>query len=92
MDYDLPVRGDNHVMILRLRSPLQVNLCFSAACVAKAAACSSVCRLSRGSDIHSRITVRRAACSGLIFKTFQTLDNDYRKHNAYLRRSSTAWR
>jgi hypothetical protein len=69
-----------------------VNLCFSAACVAKAAACSSFCRLSRGSDIHSRITVRRASCSGLIFKTFQTLDNDYRQHNAYLRRSSTAWR
>ncbi len=29
---------------------------------------------------------------GSHLQTFRTLDNDYRKHNAYLPRSSTAWR
>jgi hypothetical protein len=31
-------------------------------------ACSSVCRLSFGSDIHSRIIFRRVSCSGFMFK------------------------
>jgi hypothetical protein len=57
-------------MILRCGFPLQRNLCFSKAFVAKAVACSSVCRLSLGSDIHSRMIVRRASCSGFIFHAF----------------------
>jgi hypothetical protein len=60
-------RGNNHARTLRRGSPLQRTLCFSIAFVVKAATCSSVRRISRGSDIHSRIMARRASCSGFIF-------------------------
>jgi hypothetical protein len=67
LSHDLPMRGNNHPITFRCLSPLQRNLCRSTAFIAKAAACSSVCRLSRESDIHSRMIARRASCSGLIF-------------------------
>ena len=51
-------------MILRRGSPLQRNLCRSSDFAAKSVACCSVWRLSRDSDIHSRMIVRRALCSG----------------------------
>jgi hypothetical protein len=59
------MRGISQTMILRRRSPLHRKSCFLIAVRAKAAACSSVCRFSRGSDIHSRMIMRRAALSGL---------------------------
>jgi hypothetical protein len=60
------LRGNSQAIILRCGTPLQRNLCFSSNFSAKAAAWSSVCRLSRWSDIHSRMIVRRALCSGFI--------------------------
>ena len=65
-------------MTLSCGSPLQRNLCFSSAFIAKSATCFLVCRLSGGSDIHSRIMVRRASCSGLIFQAPFSVRHDLR--------------
>jgi len=40
----------------------------SIAFLAKGLACSSLCRLSFGSEIYSRMILRRASCSGLHVK------------------------
>ena len=60
------MRGDNHLNICRYGSPLDGIR--SIAFLAKGLACSSVCRLSFGSDIHSRMSFRRVSCSGFMFK------------------------
>jgi hypothetical protein len=62
------MRGDNHLNICRYGSPLDGIR--SIAFLAKGLACSSVCRLSFGSDIHSRMIFRRASCSGFMFKSY----------------------
>jgi hypothetical protein len=67
-DYDLPMRGLSQAMILRWRSPLHRKSCFSVAFRQKSAACSPVCRFSRGSDIHCRMIARRALFSGFIIR------------------------
>jgi hypothetical protein len=67
------MRGMSQIMILCWRSPLQRKSCFAIAFRAKAAACAPVCRFSLGSDIHSRMIARRAACSGLISRLFSGL-------------------
>jgi len=64
--YGLPQRGKSQAMTLCCGSPLQRNSCFSIALAAKSVACCSVWRLSCGSDIHSRMIVRRTACSGFM--------------------------
>ena len=64
--HGLPMRGNNHLIICRYGSPLD-GIC-STAFLAKGLACSSVCRLSFGSDIHSRMIFRRASCSGFMSK------------------------
>jgi hypothetical protein len=53
-------------MILRCGSPLQRSSFAATALAAKRAACSSVCRSLRGSDIHLRMRVRRWVFSGRI--------------------------
>src|SRR5712671_1117997 len=58
------MRGKSHPIIFRYGSPLDGIL--SIAFLAKGSACSSVCRLSFGSDIHSRMIFRRASCSGIM--------------------------
>ena len=70
LDQDLPMRGISQAMTLRWRSPLPRKSCFSIAFRANAAACSSLCRFSRGSNIHSRMIARRAAFSGLMIGSF----------------------
>src|SRR3954451_19009289 len=62
------MRGDNHLNICRYGSPLDGIR--SIAFLANGLACSSVCRLSFGSDIHSRMIFRRASCSGFMFKSY----------------------
>ena len=57
-DHGLPMRGNSHLIICRYGSPLDGIR--SIAFLAKGLACSSVCRLSLGSDIHSRMILRRA--------------------------------
>src|SRR5712692_5327090 len=57
-------RGNSQPIILWYRSPLHGTR--STAFFAKIAACSSVCRFSLGSAIHSRMIARRASCSGLM--------------------------
>jgi len=64
--YGLPMRGNSHLIICRYGSPLEGIR--SIAFLAKGLACSSVCRLSFGSDIHSRMTFRRVSCSGFMLK------------------------
>jgi hypothetical protein len=66
--HGLPMRGNNHLIICRYGSPLDGIR--STAFLAKGLACSSVCRLSFGSDIHSRMIFRRASCSGFMSKSF----------------------
>jgi len=66
--HGLPMRGDNHLNICRYGSPLDGIR--SIAFLANGLACSSVCRLSFGSDIHSRMIFRRASCSGFMFKSY----------------------
>ena len=61
-----PVRGNNQLITRRYGSPLDGIR--STAFLAKGLACSSVCRLSLGSDIHSRMIFRRISCSGLMLK------------------------
>src|SRR6202158_4387166 len=60
------MRGDSHLIICRYGSTLDGIR--SIAFLAKGFACSSVCRLSFGSDIHSRMIFRRASCSGFMLK------------------------
>src|SRR6478735_7527377 len=60
----LPMRGNSHLIIFRYGSSLDGIR--SIAFLAKGLACSSVCRLSFGSDIHSRMILRRVSCSGFI--------------------------
>jgi hypothetical protein len=62
--HGLPMRGNSHLIICRYGSPLDGIR--SIAFLAKGLACSSVCRLSFGSDIHSRMILRRVSCSGLM--------------------------
>jgi len=52
-DHGLPMRGNSHLIICRYGSPLDGIR--SIAFLAKGLACSSVCRLSFGSNIHSRM-------------------------------------
>src|SRR3954452_1944043 len=66
MGHGLPMRGDNHLNICRYGSPLDGIR--SIAFLAKGLACSSVCRLSFGSDIHSRMIFRRVSWSGFMLK------------------------
>jgi hypothetical protein len=58
----LPMRGNSHLIIFRYGSPLDGSR--SIAFLAKGLACSSVCRLSFGSDIHSRMILRRVSSQG----------------------------
>jgi hypothetical protein len=60
------MRGNSHLIICRYGSPLDAIR--SIAFLAKGLACSSVCRLSFGSDIHSRMIFRRVSCSGFMLK------------------------
>src|SRR6266853_100788 len=60
------MRGNSHLIICRYGSLLDGIR--SIAFLAKGLACSSVCRLSFGSDIHSRMIFRRVSCSGLMLK------------------------
>jgi len=53
------MRGNSHLIIFRYGSPLDGIR--SIAFLAKGLACSSVCRVSFGSDIHSRMILRAAA-------------------------------
>src|SRR4051812_48154986 len=64
------MRGNSHLIICRYGSPLDGTR--SIAFLAKGLACSSVCRLSFGSDIHSRMILRRASCSGFMSKSFNS--------------------
>jgi hypothetical protein len=57
--HGLPMRGNSHLIICRYGSPLDGIR--SIAFLAKGLACSSVCRLSFGSDIHSRMIFRRVS-------------------------------
>jgi DNA-binding TFAR19-related protein (PDSD5 family) len=66
--HGLPMRGNSHPIICWYGSP--VDGIRSIAFLAKGLACSSVCRLSFGSDIHSRMILRRASCSGFMSKSF----------------------
>ena len=56
-DHGLPMLGNSHLIICRYGSLLDGIR--SIAFLAKGLACFSVCRLSFGSDIHSRIIFRR---------------------------------
>jgi hypothetical protein len=60
------MRGNSHPIICRYGSPLDGIR--SIAFLAKGLACSSVCRLSFGSAIHSRMIFRRVSCSGFMLK------------------------
>src|SRR6202521_1960466 len=60
------MRRNSHLIICRYGSPLDGVR--SIAFLAKGLACSSVCRLSFGSDIHSRMIFRRVSCSGFMLK------------------------
>ena len=71
--YGLPQRGKSQAMTLCCGSPLQRNSCFSIALAAKSMACCSVWRLSCGSDIHSRMIVRRTTCSGFMSQSLLKL-------------------
>ena len=62
----LPVRGNSQLVTCPCGSPLDGIR--SVVFLAKALACSSVCRLSLGSAIHSRMIFRRIACSGFMLK------------------------
>jgi hypothetical protein len=55
--HGLPMRGNSHLIICRYGSALDGIR--SIAFLAKGLACSSLCRLSFGSDIHSRMILRR---------------------------------
>src|SRR3954462_15201544 len=68
LNQGLPVRGRSQLIILLCGSPL--GGIRSVAFLAKELACSSLCRLSFGSDIHSRMIFRRASCSGFMFKSY----------------------
>jgi hypothetical protein len=61
-----PVRGNSQLITRRYGSPRDGMR--SIAFLAKGLACSSVRRLSPGSDIHSRMIFRRIPCSGLMLK------------------------
>jgi hypothetical protein len=63
-DHGLPMLGNSHLIICRYGSLLDGIR--SIALLAKGLACFSVCRLSFGSDIRSRIIFRRVSCSGLM--------------------------
>src|SRR5271169_761433 len=63
-DHGLPARGSGHFIIRACGSSL--NAIRSIAFLAKVLTCSSVCRLSFGRDIHSRIIFRRSSCSGFM--------------------------
>ena len=63
----LPVRGSSQLIILLCGS--LVGGSRSMAFLAKVFACSAVCRLSLGRDIHSRMIFRRCSCSGFNFKS-----------------------
>src|SRR5712692_1277068 len=56
--------------------------------VAKDAACSSRCRFSFGSDIHSRMIFRRASCSGIIIELLHRLQT--RSLHQHKRRTPSA--
>src|SRR5436190_20681451 len=64
LNQGLPVRGRSQLIILLCGSPLDGIR--SVAFLAKVLACSSLCRLSFGSDIHSRMIFRRSSCSGFL--------------------------
>jgi hypothetical protein len=64
--HGLPMRGNSHPIIRRYGSALDGIR--SIAFLAKGSACSSVCRLSFASDIHSRMIFRRVSCSGFMLK------------------------
>src|SRR5262249_28013133 len=64
------MRGNSQLIICR--SPLDGIR--SIAFLAKGLACSSVCRLSFGSDIHSRMIFRRVSCSGFMLKILCSLN------------------
>ena len=64
--HGLPSRGNSQLIIRRYGSPLEGIR--SIAFLAKGLAWSSVCRLSFGSDIHSRMIFRRVSCSGFMLK------------------------
>jgi hypothetical protein len=64
-DHALPVRGSSQLIIFLCGS--RTDRIRSVTLLAKVLACSSVCRLSFGSDIHSRMIFRRSSCSGFIF-------------------------
>jgi hypothetical protein len=57
---------DSQLITCRYGSPLEGIR--SIAFLAKGPACSSVCRLSAGSAIHSRMIFRRISCSGFMLK------------------------
>src|SRR6202011_1850524 len=61
-----PVRGNSQFFPRRYGSPLDGIR--SIAFLAKGLACSSVCRLSLGSAIHSRMIFRRISCSGFMLE------------------------
>ena len=75
-----PVRGNNQLITRRYGSPLDGIR--STAFLAKGLACSSVCRLSLGSDIHSRMIFRRISCSGLMLKIL-ALDRCHMRGHAW---------
>jgi hypothetical protein len=61
--HGFPVRGSSQPIITRYGSRrLRGSSWRCSVFAAKPAVCSSVCRLSRGSAIHSRMTVLRIAC------------------------------
>jgi hypothetical protein len=62
--HDLLMRGNGHLIICRYGSALDGIR--SIAFLAKGLACSSLCPLSFGSDIHSRMILRRVWCSGFM--------------------------
>jgi hypothetical protein len=84
--HGLPMRGNSHLIICRYGSPRDGSR--SIAFLAKGLACSSVCRLSFGSDIHSRTIFRRAACSGFMSKSFPNGGRRQHKGRAVLRKCS----
>ena len=71
LNQGLPVRGRSQLIILLCGSPLDGIR--SVAFLAKELACSSLCRLSFGSDIHSRMIFRRSSCSGFIVKSLVSM-------------------
>jgi hypothetical protein len=68
LNYCFPVRGSSQPIIFLFGS--LTDGIRSMAFLAKDFACSGVCRLSLGRDIHSRIIFRRSSCSGFIFKSW----------------------